>query len=59
LANLQAIPFEEVHRRWINERNGSKNSQATETELTEKLKWVKAELVNWQSGGKNSGEQKR
>lgn len=48
LANLQNSKSEDIHRRWIVERHGSKNNRATEAELRQKYEWLKAEVIRGQ-----------
>ena len=48
LANLQRSKPEDIHRRWIVERGGTKNNRATEAELREKYQWLKAEVIRVQ-----------
>lgn len=48
LANLLNKKADDIHRKWIVEQNGSKNNQATESELQKKYDWLKNEIIRIQ-----------
>lgn len=44
LARLTCADYDEIHRRWIRERQGMRSAVATEANLLEKIDWIKNQI---------------
>jgi regulator of replication initiation timing len=48
LANMQNQKFEDIHKKWITEKGGNPNKNATFEELQQKFDWLKSEIIRIQ-----------
>jgi hypothetical protein len=53
MANMQNLKFEEIHKKWITEKGGNSNKNATLNELQNKYDWLKSEIIKIQQKRKS------